>query len=172
MLRKTPGARVVTVGSSGHRSGKLDFDNLLFEAGRGYSPAAGYGRSKLANIMFAYDLQRRLAAAGGDALSLAAHPGGAVTNISRYMTEKWYFRLFMVFFNAVLAQSAAMGALPMLRAATDPAVNGGDYYGPSGFMQQKGYPTVVTSNEASYNEADAKRLWAVSEELTGVEYLS
>ncbi len=171
-LRQTPGARVVTVGSSGHRSGTLDFDNLMFEDGRDYSPAAGYGRSKLANIMFAYELQRRLAAAGVDALSLAAHPGGAQTNIGRHMAEKWYFRLFLVFFNAVLAQTAAMGALPTLRAATDPGAKGGEYYGPGGFMQQKGYPTVVKSNDASYNEADAKRLWEVSAELTGVNYLS
>lgn len=169
-LLKTPRARVVNVSSVGHRNGIMDFDNLLFEGGKDYSRHGAYGRSKLANLLFTYELQRKFEAINTDAIAVAAHPGGSSTNLSRHVEERWYFRALRPLME-LMAQSAAMGALPTLRAAVDPAVTGGQYYGPSGFMESRGYPVVVQSNGASHSKADAHRLWVVSEELTGVHYL-
>jgi NAD(P)-dependent dehydrogenase (short-subunit alcohol dehydrogenase family) len=170
LLLKTPGARVVNVSSMGHRSGTMDFDNLLFEGGEGYSRHGAYSRSKLANLLFTYELQRKFEAAGADAIAVAAHPGGSDTELSRHVEDRWFMRLFRPLMG-LIAQSAAMGALPTLRAAVDPNVHSGEYYGPKGFMESRGYPVVVQSNGASHNKADAHRLWEVSEELTGVHYL-
>lgn len=167
-LLGTPHARVVNVSSSGHRTGTMDFDNLMWEKGR-YTPRHAYGRSKLANLLFTYELQRRFEAAGVDAMAVAAHPGIADTDLTRYLAEKWYFRLGRRLIPLV-AQSAAMGALPTLRAAVDPTAKGGQYYGPGGRNEQRGYPIVVASNSASHNADDARRLWEVSEQLTGVRY--
>ncbi|MFQ5593468.1 MAG: oxidoreductase [Anaerolineae bacterium] len=166
----TAGARVVNVSSVGHRNGVMDFDNLMFENGEGYALQGAYGRSKLANLLFTHELQRRFEAAGVGALAVAAHPGGTNTNLSRHVEDRWFFKLLRPLMG-VIAQSAAMGALPTLRAAADPNVKGGDYFGPGGFMESRGYPVLVQSNAASHNEADARRLWQVSEALTGVEYL-
>lgn len=170
MLLKTPGSRVVTVSSGVHLVGNMDFDDLMYQGGRGYTGVGAYGRSKLANLLFTYELQRRFEALGADALAVAAHPGGAVTNLQRYLKEQWYVDMFMPIWRAV-AQSAAMGALPTIRAAVDPDVKGGEYYGPDGIAQQRGYPVVVSSSRASHDEADAAELWRVSEALTGVRYL-
>jgi NAD(P)-dependent dehydrogenase (short-subunit alcohol dehydrogenase family) len=170
LLRKTPGSRVVNVSSGGHRFGEMDFDNLMYEDGKGYSPTRAYGRSKLANLLFTYELQRYFEATGANAIAVAAHPGSANTNLDRYIKGKWYIRLLRPVLNLIMVQSAAMGALPSMRAAVDPDVIGGQYYGPGGFMEQRGYPVVVKSNEASHNEADARQLWRVSEELTSVRY--
>jgi NAD(P)-dependent dehydrogenase (short-subunit alcohol dehydrogenase family) len=169
-LLNTPRARVVNVSSIGHRNGIMDFDNLMFEGGKDYSRHGAYARSKLANLLFTYELQRKFDAINADAIAAAAHPGGTSTNLSRHVEERWYFRALRPLFE-LLAQSAAMGALPTLRAAVDPEAKGGQYYGPGGFMEYRGYPVVVQSNGASHNKADAKRLWEVSEELTGVHYL-
>lgn len=169
LLLKTPGSRVVTVSSMGHHLGSIDLDNLMYEQGRGFSPAGAYGRSKLANLLFTYELQRRYEAIGADAIAVAAHPGSANTNLSRYLYERWYLKHFR-FAERLIAQSAAMGALPTLRAATDPGVEGGQYFGPSGFLEQKGHPVVVPSNSASHDQAVAKQLWEVSEELAGVRF--
>jgi NAD(P)-dependent dehydrogenase (short-subunit alcohol dehydrogenase family) len=170
LLRKTPGSRVVNVSSMGHRFGKMDFDNLMYEGGRGYSPTRAYGRSKLANLLFTYELQRRFEATGANVIAVAAHPGSSNTNLSRYIEGKWYNRLLRPVLDLIVVQSAAMGALPSMRAAVDPNVTGGQYYGPCGFMQQRGYPVVVNSNKASNNKADARQLWRISEQLTGVQY--
>jgi NAD(P)-dependent dehydrogenase (short-subunit alcohol dehydrogenase family) len=169
LLLKTPSSRVVNVSSGGHRFGKMDFDNLMFEAGKGYSPMSAYGRSKLANLLFTYELQRRFEAAGATALSVAAHPGISRTNLTGHMEDRWYFKLFTPLMPLFL-QSAAMGALPTLRAAVDANVTGGQYFGPDGAREQRGYPVPVESNEASHNEADAQKLWQVSEVLTGVQF--
>lgn len=169
LLLKTPGSRVVNISSGGHRFGEMDFDNLMFEDGNGYSPIGAYGRSKLANLLFTYELQRRFDAAGAHALSVAAHPGTSRTNLTGHMEDRWYFKLFVPLM-PLLLQSAAMGALPTLRAAVDPNVSGGQYFGPDGVREQRGYPVLVESNEASHNEADARRLWQVSEQLTAVRY--
>ena len=169
LLKQTPGARVINVSSNGHRFGTLDFDNLMFEGGQGYSGTQAYGRSKLANLLFTYELQRHFEAAGIDAMALAAHPGGSNTNLANHMEDRWYFKVLMPVM-APLMQSPAMGALPTIRAAADPNAKGGEYYGPKGFMEQRGYPVPVQSNEASHNLADAQRLWTISEQLTGVTF--
>jgi NAD(P)-dependent dehydrogenase (short-subunit alcohol dehydrogenase family) len=170
LLLKTPGSRVVNVSSVGHRSGTMDFDNLMFEGGEGYSRHGAYARSKLANLLFTYEMQRKFEAAGVDAIAVAAHPGGSDTELSRHVEDRWLMRLFRPVMG-MIAQSAAMGALPTIRAAVDPNVHGGEYYGPKGFMESRGYPVIVQSNGASHNKADAQRLWETSEELTGVHYL-
>ena len=169
LLLKTPNARVVTVSSVGHRSGEMDFDDLMFEGGRGYRGQRVYGRSKLANLLFTYELQRRFEAVGASVIATAAHPGGSNTNLARHVEDNWYFRLMRPLYS-IVAQSAAMGALPTLRAAVDPDAKGGDYFGPDGFMESTGYPVLVQSNETSHNVEDAHKLWEVSEELTGIRY--
>lgn len=162
--------RVVTVGSNGHRLGRLDFDDLDYT--RGYRPLRGYGRSKLANLLFAYELQRRLAAAGARAQSLAAHPGGANTEVGGGFTGPVRRRLkrFIDHVPNPIVHSAHKGALPILRAAVDPAARGGEYYGPSGLLKMTGHPVVVSSNAASREPTTAARLWEVSQQLTGVVY--
>jgi NAD(P)-dependent dehydrogenase (short-subunit alcohol dehydrogenase family) len=165
----TPGARVVNVSSGGHRFGTMDFNDLMFEGGNGYSGRAAYGRSKLANLLFTYELQRRFEAAGANAEAFAAHPGGSNTNLGNHLLEGWYIKPFAPYLLNVITQSSAMGALPTIRAAVDPNARGGQYYGPDGFMEQRGYPVIVQSNAKSHNLADAKKLWQVSEELTGVK---
>jgi NAD(P)-dependent dehydrogenase (short-subunit alcohol dehydrogenase family) len=169
LLLKTPGARVVTVSSTGHRTGNMDFDNLMFENGQDYQLQRVYGRSKLANLLFTYELQRRFEALNADVIATAAHPGGSDTNLARHVENRWYFKLLRPLLVSMM-QSAAMGALPSIRAAVDPDANGGEYYGPGGFMEQTGYPVRVRSNEASHNLEDAQKLWEVSEELTGINY--
>lgn len=169
MLLNTAGSRVVNISSGGHRMGNMDFDNLMFKDGEGYSRASAYGRSKLANLLFTYELQRRYEANGARAIAVAAHPGGSNTNLSRYLEDLWYVRLAMPIMKRML-QSAAMGALPTLRAAVDPHVQGGEYYGPDGLMEQRGYPVLVQSSNAAHNLSDAKKLWQVSEALTGVVF--
>ncbi len=169
LLLKTPGSRVVNISSNGHRFGTMDFDDLMYEGGEGYSSMSAYGRSKLANIHFTNELQRRYVAAGADAIAVSAHPGLSNTNLASHFNDKWYFRPFMSL-APLITQSAAMGALPMIRAAVDPDVQGSDYYGPGGSREQRGYPILVQSSNASHNLADARQLWQVSEELTGVYY--
>ena len=124
---------------------------------------AAYTQSKLANLMFTYELQRRLSRAG-TTIAAAAHPGLASTELARYtppITASFY---------ALVSQNAAMGALPILRAATDPAVAGGQYYGPRGFLGTRGYPKLAHSSRQSHDTATQRRLWTVSEQLTGVTF--
>ncbi|WP_029118122.1 SDR family NAD(P)-dependent oxidoreductase [Mycobacterium sp. URHB0044] len=158
-----PGSRVVTVSSVGHRfaRGGIRFDDLQWE--RSYSRVGAYGQAKLANLMFTYELQRRLT--GTDTIAVAAHPGGSDTELTRHLPNALQFAL-PVF--RPLFQPAEMGALPTLRAATDPGVAGGQYFGPDGFGEQRGYPKVVASSAASHDTDAQRRLWTVSEELTGV----
>ena len=149
----------------------MDFDDLMYEDGQGYSSVRAYGRSKLANILFTNELQRRYEANDADAIAVAAHPGLSSTNLADHLNDNWYLKPFMKL-EPLTSQSAAMGALPMIRAAVDPHVQGGQYYGPGGFMEQRGYPVPVSSSDASHNLADAQQLWLVSEELTGVRTLN
>lgn len=169
LLIHTPGARVVNISSAAHRRGSVDFDNLMYENGEGYAPMEAYGRSKLANLLFTYELQRRFAELGANALATAAHPGISQTNLMGHMADRWYYKLVMLAAPLFL-QSAAMGALPTLRAAVDPAAQGGEYFGPDGPGERGGYPIMVESSDNAHNEADARRLWQVSEELTGVRF--
>jgi NAD(P)-dependent dehydrogenase (short-subunit alcohol dehydrogenase family) len=166
----TPGSRVVTVSSNGHRLGRFDFDDLQFE--RGYRRLAAYGRSKLANLLFTYELQHRLAAAGAPTIAVAAHPGTARTDLTRHAgpVARVLLRPALRPVMGLFVQDAAMGALPTLRAATDPAATGGEYYGPGGLGQFTGHPVAVESSGPSHDEQLQRRLWAESERLTGVSY--
>jgi NAD(P)-dependent dehydrogenase (short-subunit alcohol dehydrogenase family) len=164
------GARVVTVSSVGHRMGRIDFDDV--QAMRRYERWSAYGRSKLANLLFTYELAHRLDVARAPVAALAAHPGFATTNLAiagaglgRSPLDV-ILRLGGVVVNP-LGQSAARGALPQLRAATDPAAANGTYYGPAGWFETRGHPVVVSSNSRSRDRELGVRLWAVSEDLTG-----
>ncbi len=159
--------RVVTLSSGAHRFGKISLDDLNWQRRR-YQRWGAYGQSKLANLMFAYELQRRLAATRSPLKSLAAHPGYAATELQSH-TESVQDRL-MVLGNRLIAQSADLGALPSLYAATVATVRGGEFVGPDGRLGLNGHPKVVGSNRASKDEAMAAKLWALSEELTGVTF--
>jgi len=164
-LLPVAGSRVVTVSSLGHRiRAAIHFDDLQWE--RRYSRVGAYGQAKLANLLFTYELQRRLASSG-TTIAVAAHPGGSNTELMRNMPR------ILVAASAVLAplfQDPALGALPQLRAATDPAVRGGQYFGPDGFQETRGYPKIVASSRQSHDAGLQRRLWTVSEELTKVVY--
>lgn len=160
-----PGSRVVTVSSLGHRvRARIDFDDPRSE--RSYDRIAAYGRSKLANLLFTYELQRRLPGIG-KTIAVAAHPGGAHTDLMRNAPAS--FRAFATIAGP-LVQRPAMGALPTLRAAADPGVLGGEYFGPAGPGEIWGHPRRVSSSEQSHDLAVQRRLWTVSEELTGVRF--
>ncbi|MEV0295838.1 oxidoreductase [Nocardia sp. NPDC050710] len=158
--------RVVTVSSGAHAAGKIDLDDLNWER-RKYSRWSAYGQAKLANLMFAYELQRKLTAAGSPKISVAAHPGYAATELQSH-TESFMDSLMAVG-NRIFAQSAEMGALPELFAATMP-VDPGAYYGPTGLGGMRGYPGRSDSTKASKDELVAGELWELSEKLTGVTY--
>ncbi|NMD25246.1 MAG: SDR family NAD(P)-dependent oxidoreductase [Actinobacteria bacterium] len=169
LLLATDASRVVTVSSLAHRFGKIAFDDL--QSQRGYRAWRAYGQSKLANLLFTFELQRRLAAAGAGTVAVAAHPGVSDTNLAGstggltgtlMSATKPLAKLF--------SQSSQMGALPTLRAAVDPAVRGGEYVGPDGFMEQRGHPQVVQASAAANDTAVAARLWDVTVELTGVPF--
>ncbi len=159
-------ARVVTVSSVAHKTGRIDFEDLQGE--RQYRRWRAYGQSKLANLLFALELDRRLRAAGSRARSLAAHPGYAATNIQSAASRR--LRAFMAVINPVFAQRAEMGALPLLYAATEPGLEGGTYVGPDGWFEQRGHPKPVSPSRDARDEEVARRLWEVSEELTGVRF--
>jgi NAD(P)-dependent dehydrogenase (short-subunit alcohol dehydrogenase family) len=164
------GSRVVTLSSNGHRAGRMNFADLQWT--RHYNRYSAYSRSKLSNLLFTYELQRRLAAAKAHTIALAAHPGTARTELTRHMSALSNAAMSSRFasLNSWWVQDAKMGALPTLRAATDPAAIGGTYYGPDGFMQLTGYPVVVTSSTRSHSTQDQRRLWVESEQLTGITY--
>jgi len=164
---QTEGARIVNISSGAHKNGKMDFSNLQYENGRDYSPMKAYGRSKLSNLLFTYELQRKLEAANKHTIAVAAHPGVALTNLARHLEGKILFKILTPLFKR-MAQDPAMGALPQIRASVEPEVKGGEYYGPDGKKEYKGYPVLVPSNEASHNLQDATSLWEESVKLTGV----
>jgi NAD(P)-dependent dehydrogenase (short-subunit alcohol dehydrogenase family) len=164
-LRRAPAARVVTVASLAHRNGKMEWDNLQGE--RRYSAWGAYNASKLANILFARELDRRAREAGSGLVSVAVHPGVSGTNIAAYGKDL-KTRLFRIF-GPMVVQSDAMGALPTLYGATA-EVHGGEYIGPDGFGEMRGYPKVVQPRSQALDEQSGRRLWSVSEELTGVGY--
>jgi NAD(P)-dependent dehydrogenase (short-subunit alcohol dehydrogenase family) len=180
--------RVVTQSSKAHESGEIDFDSVARSATesangsavsndpqrkRSYDRWAAYGQSKLANVLFAYELDRRLGAADHDVTSVACHPGYAATELQRRgpeMENSTVRKLLMEGANRVVAQSAEMGALPIVYAATASTIRGGEYIGPDGFRGMRGYPTRVESSDRSHDREVARRLWDVSEELTGVSF--
>jgi NAD(P)-dependent dehydrogenase (short-subunit alcohol dehydrogenase family) len=160
--------RVVTLSSAVHRMGTIKFDDLQRE--HGYNSWLAYGQSKLANLIFCFELQRRASTAGTKLLSLAAHPGYSATNLQFAGPAAFYERAFMGIANKVYAQSADMGALPTLYAATVPDLPGGSFIGPDGFLEGRGHPRIVTGAGKAYDEDTWRRLWEASEELTGVHY--
>jgi NAD(P)-dependent dehydrogenase (short-subunit alcohol dehydrogenase family) len=171
LLLTTPGARVVTVSSFLHRMGRMGFDDLQAEGG--YSRWGSYGQSKLANLLFTAELERRFEEHGADAMAVAAHPGWARTNLAGSGPVMGAGPLRMrsgQLAGHLLGQSAAAGALPTLYAALSPEVHGGDYIGPRGPFEQFGAPVKVGRSARARREEDARRLWDVSEELTGVHY--
>ncbi len=160
------GSRVVTLSSHSHKSrSEIDFDDLHCQ--RKYDPVVAYGRSKLANILFSYELNRRLEGRSSTT-ALAAHPGLANTGLARQASPM--LRYGWALLGPLVLQSAQMGALPALRAATDPDARGAQYFGPAGFGEFRGYPKVVESSPMSHDQALQRRLWSVSEELTEVTY--
>ncbi|WP_326948505.1 SDR family NAD(P)-dependent oxidoreductase [Amycolatopsis sp. NBC_01307] len=166
LLLPVPGSRVVAVASIAHRlRAAIHFDDLQWE--NSYDRVAAYGQSKLANLLFGYELQRRLAPHGTTA-ALAAHPGVARTELMRNSPAA--LRGVFAAVAPLFTQDSARGSLPILRAATDPGALGGQYYGPDGLGGYRGNPEVVTSSPQSHDLALQRRLWQVSEELTAVEY--
>jgi protochlorophyllide reductase len=169
-LLATPSSRVVTVSSNAHRRGQAQFYGLSSPAG--YDAGHAYERSKLANLLFTFELQRRLESAHTETIAVAAHPGNARTELWR--TSSWLERLLLGprlrWLTGGLAQSPASGALPTLRAATDPAVAGADYYGPSGRFGYTGPPVRVSASPDAHDPGAQRRLWEVSEQLSGVTY--
>jgi NAD(P)-dependent dehydrogenase (short-subunit alcohol dehydrogenase family) len=162
LLESTPGARLVVVSSGVHHMGRVDFDDPNFERRR-YVPFAAYAQSKLANLLFALELDRRLRAAGSRVMVTAAHPGWTATDLQR---TAGFARVLTPLF----AMKAPDGALPTLRAATDPHAESAVYYGPAGLFEMRGPPAVARINEKARDEGAAARLWALSEELTGVRF--
>jgi NAD(P)-dependent dehydrogenase (short-subunit alcohol dehydrogenase family) len=170
-LAATEGARVVTQSSGAHENGEIDFDDL--QRRDSYGRWAAYSQSKLANVLFGYELDRRADEAGLDVTSVVCHPGYADSDLQRRAGEAGAGKIgagIMQAANAVFAQSAEQGALPMLYAATHEGISGGEYVGPGGLFNMRGAPEIQESSDRSYNTATAGRLWDVSEELTGVEY--
>jgi len=167
-LMSAPKPRVVTLSSSAHRIGKMNFDDLQGE--RHYNNWRAYGQSKLSNLLFCFELARRATAAGTGLLSVAAHPGYAATNLQFAGPSAFYEKAIMAVTNRVLAQSADMGALPTLYGATVADLPSGTFVGPEGFLEQRGHPHIVTAISRAYDESDWRRLWEISEEMTGVTY--
>ena len=161
LISSTPRARIVTVSSEAHRRCKIDFDNLNGE--KSYSSWPFYGRSKLANLLFTNELQRRLGAAGHSTLAIAAHPGWTATDLQRHTG-------LVNSLNGVFAMPSDQGALPTLFAATAPDVSGGGFFGPDGIFNMRGYPTEVRAAGRAHDLDTAARLWQISEQLTGVRF--
>jgi NAD(P)-dependent dehydrogenase (short-subunit alcohol dehydrogenase family) len=171
LVRTSGETRVVTQSSGVHERGDVDFDDLQHEDE--YDKWDAYAQSKLANVLFAYGFDKRLRAANASVTSVACHPGYAATNLQRRGPEMegstlrlWTMRIA----NIVVAQSPEQGALPMLYAATSPDVDGRDYIGPGGFMRMRGAPETQRSSDISYDADRARRLWQISEDLTGVAF--
>ena len=162
LLKKTKGSRIVATSSIAHRQGNIDFDDINWER-RPYVTGKAYGDSKIANLYFAYELARKLKGDSNAPMVTAAHPGWTSTDLQRH---SFMFRML----NPIFSQNVENGVLPTLRAAIDEHAQSGDYFGPAGFMEMKGSPIVVKSNEMSQNEANAKRLWDLSEEMTGIRF--
>jgi NAD(P)-dependent dehydrogenase (short-subunit alcohol dehydrogenase family) len=163
-------ARVVSLSSITHKNAHLDFDDLMSE--RDYRAAAAYGRSKLATTVFGVELDRRLRATGSPIVSVLAHPGLTRTNLTpRAWEHRGRLGQLIAWFGLLVTQPAEQGALPQLRAATEPGVRGGQFFGPSGFRETRGRVTEARLSREAADPVVGKRLWAVAEELTGISYL-
>jgi len=169
VLKKSPGARVVNVSSLSHKQGLMDFDNLLFENGKDFSPMKAYGRSKLANLLFTYELHHFFESNRIDCLAIAAHPGIANTNNPGKMDRNLLMKVYKISFSYII-QSPAMGALPEIRASVDLNVKSGQAFGPGGMLELSGHPVLVQPKRSSLDIDNARKLWAVSERLTSVTF--
>ena len=170
-LRRAPAPRVVTVASIAHRRGKMNFDDMQSE--RSYSPFASYAQTKLANLLFAFEFQRRLDKAGIKLLSVAAHPGVAMTSLivnGLGGGAQTLVTRVINFFSPLYMHSEEQGALPTLYAATMPDVVPGGYYGPDGFREMTGFPVKVDCKPQAKDAVAAGRLWEISENLTGAKF--
>ena len=169
-LLATPGSRIVTVSSLAHQQGRMHWDDLDWE--RSYDRMAAYSQSKLANLLFTFELDRRLTAAGAGTVALAAHPGLSSTDLARYLPGATVpgLRQLAGAIVGMVFNSAADGALATLRAATDPEAAGSQFYGPSGPREVRGRPVLVMPRAHAVDAADMARLWTISEERTGVRY--
>jgi NAD(P)-dependent dehydrogenase (short-subunit alcohol dehydrogenase family) len=165
LILATPKSRIVNVSSLAHKQWKMSFENSLSEYAQNYNKMRAYARSKLANLLFTYELQRRLEASNHQTIAVAAHPGASYTNLGRHLENKLVARILKPLIIKVLPTPKS-GALPQIRAASDPEVKGGDYYGPSGLGELAGKPVIVKSTKSSHSLEDAKRLWEMSEKLT------
>lgn len=163
-LQETTGSRIISLSSIAHKYGSIRFDDIHFA--KGYNRMKAYSQSKLACLIFAFELDRRLRRAGARPVSAAAHPGVASTHLGRNMTP------VLRYFFPRIGQPAREGALPVLRAALDQAVSGGEYFGPDGWNEMKGLPVRTGSSKLSQDQAVADRLWKVTEKITGVPFLS
>ncbi len=168
LLRNTSGSRIVTISSLAARSGAIQFDDLMLE--KNYNRMKAYRQAKLANLMFALELNERLMHSDYKTISLSAHPGMAETNLFYNMKPPWILRIIGNAIMPMITQSAAKGALPQLYAATSPDAEAGGYYGPEGKKEYKGYPTNAYIPEAAKNKETREKLWKESEELTGVKF--
>ncbi len=162
LLKSTHGSRIVVTSSIAHKTGNINFEDLNWES-RIYNTNKAYSDSKLANLYFMYELVNQLKSDINAPMVTCAHPGWTKTELDRHSG-------IASFLGNLVAQKVAMGTLPTLRAATDEEANSGDYFGPKGIMEMRGYPVLVPSNKMSHNEVNAKRLWTLSEELTGIKY--
>jgi len=162
LLIKTKNSRVVATSSIAHKSGNINFDDINWEK-RKYKTIKAYSDSKLANLYFAYELAKKHKEDPNYPFVTAAHPGYTYTDLQRHSN-------FWKILNPIFSQKVEKGVLPTLRAATDKSANIGDFYGPEGFLELKGFPVLVLSNNLSHNKENAKRLWDISEKLTGVKY--
>jgi NAD(P)-dependent dehydrogenase (short-subunit alcohol dehydrogenase family) len=169
VLKKTPKSRVVNVSSMAHKSGVMDFDNLLYANGEGYTPMKAYGRSKLSNLLFTFELQRFFEANKIDCIALAAHPGVSDTNLFAHAAPKWLLKVLRPLL-LLMIQPAFMGVLPELRASVDPNAKGSEYYGPNGKREVKGHPVLVEPTKEAKDIEAARKLWEISEKLTSVVY--
>ena len=168
LIKKGTNPRIINISSQAHRIGAMDFHNLMYEQGN-YSLARAYGKSKLANLLFTLELDKRVKAAGLDIKVLTAHPGSSRTNLSRHVEKRKTFVLFNWLFK-LTSQNAFNGALPGIRASLDESVKSGEYYGPSGLLQLKGKPILVQPNVNAKSEVDSAKLWEKSEELTKLKF--
>ncbi|MDX1348813.1 MAG: oxidoreductase [Putridiphycobacter sp.] len=166
VLNNTANARIVTLSSKAHENGVINFDDLNSE--KSYSKFTAYGQSKLADLLFTQELNRRLMAAGKQTLSVAAHPGVSTTDLGRHIPKIPYYLLMPIF--VFFTHKPAKGALPTLMAALDDDVQGGDYFGPVGYREMKGPPAKVKAKPNAYDKEVAKKLWQVSEEMVGYKF--
>lgn len=169
VLKKSPGSRVVNVSSLSHKQGEMDFDNLLFENGKDFTPMKAYGRSKLSNLLFTYELQRFFELKGIDCMAVAAHPGMSNTKNSSRIDRGLLMKFYNASFSHII-QQPSMGALPEIRASVDLSVKPSEYYGPGGVLELSGHPVLVRPKRTALDIENARKLWEVSEKLTSVTY--